>query len=171
MYSKIKIFGHPVHPMLVAFPVAAYTGTLAAFAIYDAMPTQFWLNMAIALNVVGVCSAALAALPGALDWLIGIPMRSSAKVVGLFHAVFNVFALGLFLASVDFYASNWNGPLADPVKGLTLSGAGVLCTLVAGGLGWRLVQTFHVGVHLTPQQELDEPGVKAASPIPHRQSA
>ena len=28
MYSKIKIAGHPVHPMLVAFPVACYTGTL-----------------------------------------------------------------------------------------------------------------------------------------------
>ncbi len=27
MYSKIKITGHPVHPMLVAFPVACCTGT------------------------------------------------------------------------------------------------------------------------------------------------
>lgn len=171
MYAKIKIFGHPIHPMLVAFPVAAYTGTLAAFAIFDAMPTQFWLNMAIALNVVGVCAAVLAALPGALDWLVGIPLRSGAKRVGLFHAVFNVFALGLFLASVDFYASNWNGPLADPTKGLALSSAGVLCTLIAGGLGWRLVQTFHVGVRLTPQQEREEPAVQALSAIEHRRSA
>jgi hypothetical protein len=28
VYSKIKIAGHPVHAMLVAFPVACYTGTL-----------------------------------------------------------------------------------------------------------------------------------------------
>lgn len=28
MYSKVKVAGHPVHPMLVAFPVACYTGTL-----------------------------------------------------------------------------------------------------------------------------------------------
>ena len=28
MYSKIKIAGHPVHPMLVAFPVAFHVGTL-----------------------------------------------------------------------------------------------------------------------------------------------
>lgn len=157
--------------MLVAFPVAAYTGMLAAFAVYDAVPTQFWLNMAIALNVVGGCSAVLAALPGALDWLLGIPLRSSAKIVGLFHAVFNLFALGLFLASVAFYSSSWDGPLADPTKGLALASAGVLCTLIAGALGWRLVQTFHVGVRLSPQQELDEPAVQALSPVEHRRSA
>jgi uncharacterized membrane protein len=127
--------------------------------------------MAIALNVVGVCSAVLAALPGAGDWLFGIPMRSGAKVVGLFHAVFNVFALGLFLACVAFYSGNWDGPLAGPKKGLALSSAGVLCTLIAGGLGWRLVQTFHVGVRLTPEQEREEPAVQAISAIEHRRSA
>jgi uncharacterized membrane protein len=36
VYSKIKIAGHPVHPMLVAFPVACYTGTLVGFAVYAA---------------------------------------------------------------------------------------------------------------------------------------
>lgn len=101
----------------------------------------------------------------------GIPLRSSAKIVGLFHAVFNLFALGLFLASVAFYSSSWDGPLADPTKGLALASAGVLCTLIAGALGWRLVQTFHVGVRLSPQQELDEPAVQALSPVEHRRSA
>lgn len=79
MYAKIKVFGHPIHPMLVAFPVAAYTGMLAAFAVYDAVPTQFWLNMAIALNVVGGCSAVLAALPGALDWLPASPFDPAPR--------------------------------------------------------------------------------------------
>jgi uncharacterized membrane protein len=32
VYSKIKIAGHPVHTMLVAFPVACYAGTLLGFA-------------------------------------------------------------------------------------------------------------------------------------------
>ena len=34
MYSKVKVAGHPVYPMLVAFPVACYTGTLVGFAVY-----------------------------------------------------------------------------------------------------------------------------------------
>jgi hypothetical protein len=30
LYSKAKVAGHPLHPMLVAFPVAFYTGAFAA---------------------------------------------------------------------------------------------------------------------------------------------
>ncbi|MFC5673686.1 DUF2231 domain-containing protein [Streptomyces incanus] len=68
MYSKATIAGHPVHPtMLVGFPVACYTGTLVGFAVYAATGHQFRLNPAIALNVVGVGSALLAALPGFVD--------------------------------------------------------------------------------------------------------
>jgi uncharacterized membrane protein len=34
MYSRLKIFGHPIHPMLVAYPIALYTSTLVAYLIY-----------------------------------------------------------------------------------------------------------------------------------------
>jgi uncharacterized membrane protein len=171
MYSKVKLFGHPIHPMLVAFPVAAYTGTLATFVVYDVNGHPFWLNAAIALNVAGVCAAVLAALPGLVDWLFGIPRRSGAKTVGLFHAFFNVAALGLFLASIDRYADSWNAGAADPTFGLVLSSAGVAATLMAGGLGWRLVQTYHVGILLTPAQEQDESAVQSMRPIEPRRSA
>src|SRR6185437_9662620 len=97
VYSKIKLAGHPVHPMLVAFPIASYTGTLFGYAVYAANGHQFWLNLAIALNLIGVCSAAAAALPGLADWAFGIPSRSAAKRVGMIHAGLNVTALGLFL--------------------------------------------------------------------------
>ena len=73
MYSKIKVAGHPVHTMLVAFPVACYTGTFAGFAVYAANGHLFWLNLAIALNVAGVGGAVLAAVPGLADWTLGIP--------------------------------------------------------------------------------------------------
>ncbi len=33
MYSKAKVDGRPVHPMLVAFPIAFYTGALVGFAV------------------------------------------------------------------------------------------------------------------------------------------
>ena len=40
---------------------------------------------------------------------------------------------------------------------VTLSILGIACTLAAGWFGWRLVQTHHVGVELTPEQERIEP--------------
>ena len=82
MYSKAKIGGHPVHPMLVAFPVASYTGTLVGFAVYAANGHQFWLNLAIALSIAGAGSAVLAAIPGFVDLTFGVPRRSQTKDQG-----------------------------------------------------------------------------------------
>ncbi|MGH3280384.1 MAG: DUF2231 domain-containing protein [Trebonia sp.] len=164
MYSKAKVAGHPIHPMLVAFPVASYTGTLVAFAVYAANGHQFWLNLAIALNVVGVCGAVLAALPGLADWAFGIPLRSEAKKAGLVHAGLNVAALGLFLAAVVSYEGYWNGPSTSATLGLVLSAIGVVLTVSAGFFGWMLVQDYHVGIRLTPEQELAEPTVQHTQP-------
>jgi uncharacterized membrane protein len=160
VYSKIKIAGHPVHAMLVAFPVAFYVGTLAGFAVYAANGHLFWLNLAIALSVAGTGTAVLAALAGLADWALGIPRGSAAKTTGLLHAGLNVIALGLFLAAMASYVTNWNGPAASATLGVTLSAVGVAATLAAGFLGWTLVQDYHVGVHLAPEQELAEPEVQ-----------
>ena len=151
MYSKIKIAGHPVHPMLVAFPVACYTGTLAGFAVYAANGHLFWLNLAIALSVTGTGTAVLAALAGLADWALGIPRDSAAKMTGLLHAGLNVTALGLFLAAMASYVTDWNGPAVSATPGVVLSAIGVAVTIAAGFLGWTLVQDYHVGVHLIPR--------------------
>lgn len=164
MYSRIKIAGHPVHPMLVAFPVTSYTGTLAGYAAYAANGHQFWLNLAIALNLTGVCTAALAALPGLADWAFGIPRDSAAKKVGMIHAGLNVTALGLFLAAVVSYAGGWNGPPASATLGVVLSAIGLALTAMAGFFGWMLVQDYHVSVRLAPEQELAEPSIQHTQP-------
>jgi uncharacterized membrane protein len=165
MYSKITIAGHPIHPMLVGFPIACYTGTLVGFAVYEANGQQFWLNLAIALNIVGVGTALLAALPGIADLAFGIPRRSAAKAVGVAHGTLNVAALGLFGASLAIYATHWDIPAAGVTAGLALSAAGLACTLGAGFLGWMLVQDYHVGIRLTPLQESDEQAVQTAQRI------
>jgi uncharacterized membrane protein len=164
MYSKITIGGHPIHPMLVAYPIAAYTGTLVGFAVYAANGQQFWLRLAIALNIAGVGMALLAALPGFADWLLGIPRASAAKAIGLAHAGANVAALCLFAASLGYYATDWNTTGVDGTLGLALAAAGVACTLAAGSLGWMLVQTYHVGIRLTATQAGDEIAVQQARP-------
>ena len=57
MYSKIKIFGHPIHPMMIAYPIACYTGTLVGYCLYGATGSFFWLKLAIALNVAAMASS------------------------------------------------------------------------------------------------------------------
>jgi uncharacterized membrane protein len=171
MRSRAAVAGHPVHPALVGFPVTCYVGTLVAFALYAEIGTQFWLNLAILFAIGGVGSAAIAALPGIVDLALAVPRGTATKLVGVAHALGNVAALGLFAAILPSYVTHWDGPPADTTLGLALSSAGVLVTLVAGTLGWRLVQTHHVGVQLTAVQEVDEATVQRLPLRLHRRRA
>src|SRR5438094_292196 len=93
MYSKAKIMGHPIHPMLVAFPVAFYTSTLIGFIVYASSMDPFWLHLATVANWAGVVMGAVAAVPGFVDWAMGIPRSSPAKRTGLIHMALNVTTL------------------------------------------------------------------------------
>lgn len=157
MYSKAKLLGHPIHPMLVGFPVAFYTGTLVTFIVYAVTMNPFWYRVAGVANWAGVVTAAVAALPGLVDWATGIPPRTAAKKTGLLHMGLNVTALLAFLISAIVATNHWDDVLPPAGTGVVLSAIGVLLTLPAGFLGWSLVQDHHVGIKLTPEQERLEP--------------
>jgi uncharacterized membrane protein len=153
VYSKVKILGHPIHPMLVAYPIALYTSTLVAYIIFAANGDRFWFKVAIAANVAGVVMAAITALPGFIDWAVGIPSGTAAKSHGLSHMLLNVAALVLFVVNVIIHVGAWTKGSTNTGVGLILAILGVLCTVGAGYFGWTLIQTDHVGVELTPEQE------------------
>jgi len=157
MFSKFKILGHPVHPILIAYPIAFYTSTLVGFIVYAATNGFFWLKLTIAVNLAGIAMAVVAALPGFGDWLLGIPRETRAKRDGLIHGLLNVAALGLFVASFLAYASHWNGAPVSAGLGIVLSAIGVACTLGAGWFGWTLVQGWHVGIDMSGRQAQIEP--------------
>ncbi len=157
MRAKITLLGHPVHPMLIAFPVAFYTGTAAAFIVYAASKNLFWFKLAVVLNCAGVVMAVLAALPGFVDWLTAIPNGTAAKATGLRHMVLNVLALAAFAVCGAIHLAQWNAFSPDAAAGVVLSLVGLGLTLGAGFLGWSLVQNHHIGIDLTREQEEFEP--------------
>ena len=138
MYSKIKIAGHPVHPMLVAFPVTCCTGTLAGFAVYagERPPVLAELRDRAQRRRHRHSGPRRGRRPGRLG--AGIPRDSAAKTTGLLHAGLNVTALGLFLAAVASYVTDWNGPAGGATLGVVLSAIGVAVTIAAGFPGWTL---------------------------------
>ena len=157
MYSKMKLFGHPIHPMVVAYPVAFYTATLVSFIVYGTTADAFWLKLAIAMNVAGVAMAVVAALPGFIDWLVAIPRKTDASRTGVIHMLLNVGALALFGICAAIYIPEWTTPVRAAGTGIVLSALGVGLTIAAGFQGWKLVQDHHVGVRLTSEQERQEP--------------
>lgn len=153
MYSKVTILGHPVHPMLVAYPIAFNTATLAGFIIYASSGDLFWLKLAIATNAAAVVMAVVAAVPGIVDWAVGIPSKTPAKLTGRIHMAFNMIALALFIVSFFAYYKYWDGPAGvGATLGIALTAFGVAFTVAGGFQGWKLIQNHHVGVQPTPAQ-------------------
>ncbi|HJT38503.1 MAG TPA: DUF2231 domain-containing protein [Actinomycetota bacterium] len=153
MESKMRLFGHPIHPMIIAYPVAFYTGALVTYALYGGYADRFWLKFAIASNIVGAGMAIIAALPGFIDWLLAIPSGSPAKRTGLMHMGFNVIALGLFVADAIIYYRHWNTGMPSATIGIILAAVGLFFTLLAGFQGWTLVQDHHVGVRASERPQ------------------
>lgn len=165
LYSKIKVLDHPVHPMLVAFPITLFTMTLVAFIAYAVGSDVTWFRVGYWANVAGVVAALVAALPGFIDWL-GIPNHLEAKRVGVLHMVLNLIVVAIFAINLGAQAAHLDDVAPPAALAVLLSAVGVVTLLVSGYFGWSLVQTHHVGVNLTREQQALEPhrGVE-----PHRQ--
>jgi uncharacterized membrane protein len=130
MESKVKVFGHPIHPMLIVFPL----GLLATSLFFSEV--AFWMITA------GVIGALLAAIFGLIDWL-AIPSGTRAKRIGLWHGGGNVVIVLLFIVS---WLIRLNAQANPSVIAYILSVVGVLLALVTGWLGGELVDRLGVGV-------------------------
>jgi uncharacterized membrane protein len=151
MNSRVKLFGHPIHPMRVGFPLAFYTATVAAFLFYQLNGELFWFRIGHVANKAGVVMAIVAAVPGLLDWLLSIPRGTAAHRTALRHLLLNLGALALFSLAGILNAGKWDQTGAD-IRGsfvLTLLGLGF--TFAAGVHGWSLVQHHHVGIETMPE--------------------
>jgi len=143
MESRVKLFGHPVHPMLVVFPL----GLLATAVIFDLLylifdnrllPTASYYMIAA-----GVLGGLLAAIFGFIDWL-ALPNASRAKNIGLWHGIGNVVIVLLFSGSWLLRRDNVDFVPDSPA--LMLSFAGAALALVTAWIGGELVYRLGVGV-------------------------
>jgi len=153
MYSKAKIMGHPVHPMLVNFPIAFYVSTLIAFIIYSISSDTFWFKVGIAANIAGIAMALIAATFGFIDWAFGIPSGTAAKNTGVKHMLLNVTSLVLFVICLILNVGQWSAVAPVSRGGVILPLLGVILTIAAGYFGWTLVQHHHVGVEFSADEE------------------
>lgn len=153
MKSRVQIAGHPVHPMVVSFPIAFYTATLISFIIYAVNGNPFWFRLGYVANLSGVVMALVAAVLGYADWKLSIPELHPAKKTGKIHATLNVLALVFFIINAWAQSGKWEDPTPYAGGSIFLSVCGLVFTVAAGIYGWDLVQTHHVGVTDTLEQE------------------
>jgi uncharacterized membrane protein len=151
MESKAKILGHPIHPILIVFPL----GLLATSVIFDIIYLiTNDAELAIAafyMIAAGIIGGAIAAIFGVIDWT-AIPGGTRAKDVGALHGVGNAVVLILFAVS---WLMRRDLPEAPQTTALVLSFLGVAIAVVTGWLGGELVDRLAVGVD--PGAHLNSP--------------
>ncbi len=142
MESKVKAFGHPIHPMLIVFPLGLLATSLIFDIIHWISGNGFFSVVAFWMIAAGVIGGLLAAIFGLIDWL-AIPGGTRAKAVGLWHGGGNVVVVVLFILSwlIRSYAQ-----ANPPIIAYILSVVAVLLALVTGWLGGELVDRLGVGV-------------------------
>jgi uncharacterized membrane protein len=146
MATPASINGHPIHPMLVAFPIGLWVFSLVCDVIYFmGWGGAVWNEVAFYSMAGGSIGALLAAAPGLIDLLsLSDP---KAKTIGIWHMVINLLVVGLFAFNLWLRMGSAPGAKLP----LTLSVIGVILLSISGWLGGELV--FKHGVAVEPQPE------------------
>ncbi len=142
MESKAKLLGHPIHPMLIVFPL----GLLTMAVFFDLtgliMNNSYWFGIAYYLIPAGVIGGIAAGVFGLIDWLV-IPSDTRAKKIGLWHGLGNVVVMLLFVVS---WLARREAPESPSMNAILLAVLGVGLALITSWLGGELVDRLGVGV-------------------------
>ena len=143
MESRVKLLGHPIHPMLIVLPL----GLFIAGVVFDAL-SMWRANEMFAIvgywNIAGgILAGLLAAIFGFIDWL-GIPVGTRAKRIGLFHGGTNVVVVALFAAAWWLRGDATGTALTTGLFALEV--IALVLGAVAGWLGGELVDRLAIGV-------------------------
>ena len=142
--STAKIGGHPIHPMLIPFPIAFLVGAFVTdllFVLVDQSPglasASKWLLGA------GIVTALLAAVFGLIDFMGDDRIRRLSHAIQ--HMIANVSAVVVALINFVIRLGDEAGSIGS--LGIYLSLATVLILLFSGWRGGDLVYVHRVGVH------------------------
>jgi len=142
MNSKASFKSHPIHPILVSFPIAFLIGTFVFDLIGKFSENNSFWQTGYYLEIAGIAMGLIAAVPGLIDYLFTVPPNSSAKERGLKHALVNVFHLIIFFIAFMIRRNEE----ANMNVVLILEAIGVVLIFIAGYLGGTLVYRNQIGV-------------------------
>ena len=140
--STASIAGHPIHAMLIPFPIAFFVGTFACDLVYWQTSNSAWAAATPWLLGAGLVMAALAVVMGLIDVFGDQQVRQ--LTTAWWHAGANV--LVVLIEFYNLFVRYEVGPAAIIANGLVLSLIAVLLLLFSGWKGGELVFCGHVGV-------------------------
>jgi uncharacterized membrane protein len=157
MSSPASIKKHPMHPMLVGFPIGLWVFALVCDVVHAVSGSAIWQTVATFCVAGGIVGALLAAVPGLIDYF-SIDEAEMKRIANL-HLTVN-------LCAVVIFAINLWLRLRLPAESnvpLGLSVVGVLAMGFGGWLGGEMV--YFKGMAVEAVQKLAK---KAEKPSPRR---
>lgn len=154
METRASIKSHPIHPMLIVFPIGLWIFSFVCDLVYySGLYDPFWKAMSFYAMLGGVIGALLAAIPGFIDYQ-GLTDRRIRRIAAM-HMILNLVVLASFIFNLGLRA---NAP--PDLGGLdTMLSAVTLVVLgFSGWLGGSLVYVHRVGVaeRTTPRDQRRE---------------
>lgn len=144
--STAQVAGHPIHPMLIPFPVAFLVATLVSDLIFLRTGNPGWATASLWLLGAALVMAALAAAAGLIDFLGDERIRYLSAA--WHHMIGNVIAV--VLALINWYRRYAATEPGIPSGGVVLSLLVVLILLYTGWRGWEMVYKHRVAVSDQP---------------------
>jgi nitrite reductase/ring-hydroxylating ferredoxin subunit/uncharacterized membrane protein len=143
MRSRVHIANHPVHPMLIAFPIAFLSGAFGFDLLGVCLDNPSLWTTGGYLLIAGIIAAVVAAVPGIIDYAAVVPPKSVGKKDAALHGIVNCVALVLFIVAACL-RHGW--PLAPTSIVLVLEGIAFLVLGYGGWLGGEVAYVDHIGV-------------------------
>jgi uncharacterized membrane protein len=140
--ATAKVAKHPIHPMLVPFPIACFVGTFLTDLAYWRTAEMMWADFSAWLLAVGLVMGVLAAVAGLIDFLGNRLVRTQTPAWP--HMLGNIVVLVLSLFNALIHSRDaWTSVVPT---GLILSTVVVLILPITGWLGWSVVERQRSGV-------------------------
>ncbi|HYI10905.1 MAG TPA: DUF2231 domain-containing protein [Thermoanaerobaculia bacterium] len=136
MQARVRFLGHPVHHILIVFPLGLLATSFFFDLAYMATGRAELANVAWWLIIAGVIGGVAASIFGLIDW-VAIPRGTRARRLGALHGGGNLVVAALFAASLLLRRDEPGHPA---VFAILLSGFGVLLIVVTGWLGGELAE-------------------------------
>ena len=140
MTTPASIAKHPIHPMLVVFPIGLWIFSLVADIIFLLGGSDRWNDIAFYTMAGGVIGALLAAVPGLID-MFSITDDVVGKIAWN-HMILNLIAVGIFALNLYLRTDSIPGAALT----IILSVAGIAFIALSGWLGGEMVYVHGMGV-------------------------
>lgn len=146
--TPARLFGHPIHPMLIPLPIGLWSFSLFADVLARRKNSAAWEHTAFATLAAGTVTGYAASVPGAIDF--ASLQNPRVKRIALAHMLINIATLGLYSLNAALRIAGRRGRLP-----LALSAAGVAAIGVSGWLGGELAYRHRVGVDTESEKDVD----------------